>query len=295
MSIVNFSGIHESEATIVRTWEEFRTKLANKEFLYNDLFSARSATFFKAFEGLMDNCMDLFTTTIDQVLSADEEVIRAAKIGAGDPVPSYSRFIPNSAHIKGPNRFSPPGIEWLYLAFAPKGKTASSTRFSIAQQTALKECRATSGDCFALCHFQPEATAKSLSIIDFTIAKELSYSTINNYLENKLNEYKKQLVSKTLTTGKIAPVEKGYVEKITKAWVAPTYAKLLSEQIFLPITTEDKEIMYAPFHTIAWYLLQKGFHGIVYSSTVNPEGKNIVLFDKNYASPTGTILYPINI
>ena len=72
-------------------------------------------------------------------------------------------------------------------------------------------------------------------------------------------------------------------------WSIYTYARLLSEQIFLPITTEDKELMYAPFHCLAQYFLSFGYVGIMYSSTVFPDSKNIVLFDKYTAELYGHI------
>lgn len=57
----------------------------------------------------------------------------------------------------------------------------------------------------------------------------------------------------------------------------------------MPITTENKSIMYAPFQCMAQYFLSKGYCGIVYSSTVFPSGKNVVLFDKMAAYPCGMI------
>lgn len=63
----------------------------------------------------------------------------------------------------------------------------------------------------------------------------------------------------------------------------------MSIPAMLPITTEDKNLMYAPFQCIAQYFLSKGYGGIVYSSTVFPEGKNVVLFDKIAAHPYGAI------
>ena len=33
-----------------------------------------------------------------------------------DEMPEYERFIPKKEFIKNDNRFSPPGVEWLYLA-----------------------------------------------------------------------------------------------------------------------------------------------------------------------------------
>ena len=35
---------------------------------------------------------------------------------SGNEVPDYERFIPKKEYIKKDNRFSPPGVEWLYLA-----------------------------------------------------------------------------------------------------------------------------------------------------------------------------------
>ena len=40
---------------------------------------------------------------------------------------------------------------------------------------------------------------------------------------------------------------------------------------------------------MAQYFLSLGYVGIVYSSTVFPEGKNVVLFDKDAAFPVGKI------
>lgn len=68
-----------------------------------------------------------------------------------------------------------------------------------------------------------------------------------------------------------------------------TYAKFLAEQIFLPVDSADKSVMYAPFQCMAQYILSKGYSGIVYASTVYPAGNNIVLFDKTAADPCGKI------
>ena len=63
----------------------------------------------------------------------------------------------------------------------------------------------------------------------------------------------------------------------------------MSEQIFVPLAdTEDKNIIYAPFQSMAQYYISLGYSGIMYGSTVCNVGKNIVLFDKNIASPTGS-------
>ena len=46
--------------------------------------------------------------------------------------------------------------------------------------------------------------------------------------------------------------------------------------------------MYAPFQTMAQYYISLGYSGIIYGSTVSNVGRNIVLFDKNMASPIDT-------
>ena len=48
--------------------------------------------------------------------------------------------------------------------------------------------------------------------------------------------------------------------------------------------------MYAPFQTMAQYYISLGYSGIVYGSTVCSVGKNIVLFDKQMAYPSGEIV-----
>lgn len=46
---------------------------------------------------------------------------------------------------------------------------------------------------------------------------------------------------------------------------------------------------YAPFQVMAQYFISLEFSEIIYKSTVSSVGKNIVLFDKNVAYPTGKI------
>ena len=71
---------------------------------------------------------------------------------------------------------------------------------------------------------------------------------------------------------------KDRVQQDIAKWVLHTYAKMMSKNIFVPIETEDKKLEYAPFQTLAMYFIREGFDGIVYSSTVCPTSKNIVLF-----------------
>ncbi|MCC8195217.1 MAG: RES family NAD+ phosphorylase [Ruminococcus sp.] len=269
-SVVDFSGRDICEQTMKDTWEEFKQKLQNKEFAYNEVSIALQAGFLKTFDNAFRTVGYHLNRLVGDVLSDDICVMRAARIKAGDPEPNYERFIPNAAFMTEHNRFSPPGVEWLYLSLSDKNKYDGD--FLVVEKCALKECRATEADTFALCEFHLKRNYQQKKIVDLTIANDVKYDDINS----KLMCIGERLCSK------------GEVEAIIKEWVVYTYAKLMSEQLFVRLKG-DKSIEYAPFQCLAQYFLSKGFCGIVYPSTVYKNGKNVVLFDKNYATPVGKI------
>lgn len=288
--LFDFSAIEKNERAMQNTWAEFRQQLASGVFSYDDLDNATQSTFLHVFNDLFQHGHRFLEKPAGETLSTDISIVRAARLKSGAPVPGYDRFIPNAKFITSDNRFSPPGVEWLYLAFAPK---SSGTNLKIEEKCALKECRATSGETFALCNFQIDEKYEKKMLVDLTIAKESDYDDINAFLE----QCGRQIFEREVLKGYISGLTKGVVPKpkiediipSIERWAVFTYAKLLSEQIFVPITTEDKKLMYSPFQCIAQYFLSKGYIGIVYSSTVFPEGKNVVLFEKTAAYPCGTI------
>lgn len=152
------------------------------------------STFLRVFDDLFQHGHRFLEKTVAETLSPDISIVRAARIKPWDPEPNYDRFIPNAKFITSDNRFSPPGVEWLYLAFA---KESSSPEYKIEEQCALKECRATTGDRFALCNFQVGAEHKDGILIDLTIAKESNYEDINALLE----QCGKQIVDREITKG----------------------------------------------------------------------------------------------
>ena len=288
--IFDFANESVYKKVLQETWEEFRNCLANKDFTYSDIQSALNTRFLRVFDDLFEHGYPFFEKSIYSVLNSGVNLVRAARINSNDPLPNYDRFIPDAKYITKANRFSPPGVEWLYLAFSDHNENGD---LCLEEKCALRECRAKVGDTFALCHFLPSDTYEDKKIIDLTIAKEVNFETINNELEEHgkevfQREFKK-MYNDLITTGiTTKPNLSDMIISIEK-WAVYTYALLLSEQIFLPLTTEDRDIIYAPFQCMAEYFLQKGYIGIVYSSTVFPDGKNIVLFDKNAAIPYGEI------
>ena len=174
--LFDFSGRESNERALQNTWAEFRQQLADGKFKYNEVEKAMNSTFLRVFDDLFQHGHRFLEKTVAETLSTDISIVRAARIKPGDPEPNYDRFIPNAKFITSDNRFSPPGVEWLYLAFA---KESSSPEYKIEEQCALKECRATTGDRFALCNFQVDAEHKDGILIDLTIAKESNYEDIN--------------------------------------------------------------------------------------------------------------------
>ena len=281
-NIFDFSGIEKSEQTIRKTWSEFRECLANGLFSYDEIEKAKKQTFLKVYDDLFQK-----HSGIDHKIIALKD-LKAKLIGRGtilknDEVPNYERFLPKEEYIKEDNRFSPPHVEWLYLAIGDDNDI---------HECAQAECRVKKGNRFGFCHFQLDAKYNECKLVDLTIADDVSYAEINETLE----EYGQAQVKKGIKIAKalgfvpqMSTNKKEFEELLTR-WGVYTYTKLLSEQIFGPLNVcDNKAIAYAPFQTMAQYYISLGYSGIVYGSTVCSAGKNIVLFDKHMACPVGTI------
>lgn len=284
--IFDFKRIGPSEETIKRTWNELGQALANKEFSYNDLGSALQTTYLRVFDDLLTNCHELFDIQFSQLLSDRSCLVRAARINIEDKI-DYERFIPKSQYIKRANRFSPAGVEWLYLALG--SEELHDGELLTAEHCALCECRAQKNDNFAICKFAGNDDFKNAVIADLTIADGKTYDDINLEFEQESQKYIDDQIVKILRTGQKVPKRTPGIERVIKTWAATTYSKLLSQQIFVPVDSSDRDLVYAPFQCMANYFMSKGYAGIIYSSTVYPGGRNIVLFDKSMAVPVGDI------
>ena len=199
----------------------------------------------------------------------------------------YNRFMPISKYITEDNRFSPPGVEWLYLASGYKGDARQ--KIESAEKCTVKECKAKVGDRFGICHFAISQEFYGKKVVDLTIADELTYEEINSDLEKYGQEVKRKARKIFKHTGLVPYTNKAEFMRVFEKWFSYTDAKLVSEQLLLPVAVADKKYMYAPFQSMAKYFESLGYVGIIYSSTVYPGAKNIVLFDKNMAFAVGDI------
>ena len=280
--IFDFSEIEKSEAAIRNTWSEFRDALAKQEFTFDEVEKAKGYTFLKVYDDLFHQHSGIDHKTI-KIKELEGLLVGRGTILSEKEVPDYERFIPKKEFIKKDNRFSPPGVEWLYLAIGNE---------SDIHECSQAECRAEKGDRFGFCHFAFNDSSSELNLVDLTIADDISYAELNSQLE----EYGQKQVKKGIKAAKALgfiprhSVNKEEFKKLFTKWGVYTHTKLLSEQIFEPLSdTDDKTLMYAPFQTMAQYYISLGYSGIIYGSTVSNVGRNIVLFDKNMASPIDTI------
>lgn len=283
----NNADLARSKEILVKTWEEFRNAIAEQQFDYTNTDAALSTTFLKQFDVWFQEIGESELSTNLTEYFHKKASGRGSIIQSTEPpeTPTYDRLLPKAEYIKNDNRFSPPGVEWLYLSI---GKSLDQIK-----ECAEKECRAKINNRFAFCKFMINPNFSNLKIVNLTIADTMSYDSINKSLISfEINEYKKLLkkVSTNPNTRYLPKLDEPKVKHAIAKWTLYTYIKMISENLFVPIQSNDKKLEYSPFQTLAMYFIKKGYDGIVYSSTVCPNAKNIVLFDKNYAIPYDEVI-----
>ncbi len=278
-----FAYLESIDASIARMkeqWECFCEALKNGCFSPQDITQALNCDFLKTFNDQfkMSDSIEGMTKTLGMI-GNKYKIMRGAKINNDEYLSNikYSRLLPNKDYIKENNRFSPKDVEWLYLAIDNNDLNA--------KECCKKECRAENGDKFAIVSFTIPNDYNKCKIYDLTVGVEFDYDMLKKDIKNSFEKKLKQI--KLITNIKKFSKDFSSKEKLIKFSLL-TYSKIISENIFEPVETEKSE-KYAPFHCLAQYFISKGYSGIIYSSTVYKGGKNIVLFDDNYATPIGDI------
>lgn len=269
------SGRFASQSIMTSTWKNFTDALETGEFQANEIDKALQCDFLKVF----DDFFNTFSSELEMTLT---DVAASYKVGRGTNLKSgenltADRFIPNSRFITRGNRFSPAGVEWLYLSCAKN--------LDNAKMCSIKECRAPTGGRFGFCQFQliPNTSQK---VVNLTVADSYKYNELTSSIKRYIKATGKNIANQLrIKYGAVSnPMEENIVQ--AKRWALYTYAKLLSSSLFVPIPNNaDSDKMYAPFQCVAQYFLQKGYVGIIYTSTVYRDAKDLVLFDKSLANP----------
>ena len=168
--IFDFSGIEKSEKSIKKTWQEFRDALSKGDFSFDDIASAKKNTFLRVYDDLFNKNAGIEYNTV-LISEIEKYCVGRGTILGEDENPDFERFIPKTEFIKEDNRFSPSGVEWLYLAIGEEAAIHECTQ---------AECRAKQNDRFGFCHFQFAADSTALKVVDLTIADEyVEYGTTN--------------------------------------------------------------------------------------------------------------------
>lgn len=282
-NILDFDGIEKGELAIKKSWSEFRKALSKSAFTYNEVDKAKEMAFLKSYDDLSRQHGGIEYNTLTLGNLAVKSLGRGTILNELEN-PDYERFMPNKRFIKEDNRFSPPGVEWLYLAIGND---------SGVYECAVAECRGKRGQRFGFCHFELDKKYEDCKVVDLTIADNITYDAINRQLDNYIRtqiKQRKKIIKKLGYIPNMKIINKQEYNNVITKWGEYVYTKMLSEQIFEPLDVLDnKAIIYAPFQTMAQYYISLGYSGIIYRSTVCPVGKNLVLFDKLMAKPTGKI------
>lgn len=288
-SIFDFGNLSSIEETIKSTWNEFRNYLASGACKYDEVEKAKGQIFLQQFDDYFNknDCKKHFTKDLWHLVDAGYVFARGT-ILKDDEIVDYNRFMPISKYISEDNRFSPPGVEWLYLASGYKGEERD--RIETAENCTINVCKAKAGNRFGICHFEINPDYYDAKVVDLTIADTLTYEELNNALEEYGQKVRKRVMRVFKSTGIKIPINRNDFIKEFEKWFSYTDAKLISEQLFLPVAVDEKKYMYAPFQCMAKYFEALGYSGIVFSSTVYPKAKNLVLFDKNMAIASGDII-----
>lgn len=232
------------------TWNKLRKDLESKEFDFCDKEEIQNIPFIEVLHKILEyEYVRKFVTVELKYYAKSKRFMRAAKVKHEERI-TADRFIPKADFMQSSNRFSPKGVEWLYLGFDRYIKDA--------KECCCAEIRAKEEDDVKYCEFKyGNGTHK---VIDLTKSIEIDWSDI------------------CYRVGKTA-------DEVAQLFIWEFYSKIIAEEIFLPITSADKEKEYAPFHCMAKYFMSLGFDGIIYKSTVSKVGKNIVMFDRESFNP----------
>ena len=249
-------GYLGGQEAIIRTWNELKNRLKSENIRIDCLNDIPNIPFL----GVLDRALS-YEFIRDRVnvnitpFSKSKKFYRAAIITPNESV-DIARFIPNAAFMSSGNRFSPIGVEWLYMGFDRSEYYAKKCCFA--------EVRANDTSNVKYCKFTYSLEKNDL-LIDLTISDKKSLDEICHVLRKKP------------------------FEKYAQIFVVELYMKLLSEEIFKPIYTSNKELEYAPFQLMGNYFKSLGYKGIIYKSTVSKYGKNVVVFNKNSFVPQNIV------
>jgi hypothetical protein len=287
--VFNYSGIENVEITTKRVWDEFKDELIIKKFNYKDIRDAKRYIFINTLDNALkyERNLERLTLLLRNV-DCEFNLCRGTILGKIEVEDkhniSYDRFIPKEEYIKDDNRFSPAGVEYLYLGIINKNIDYSENNLSSIEELCLNEIRAGKNSEIALCNFKINDNSYNKKVVDLSIVQNKTFEDLQTELDIYCNERFKRF-KKYKNINKIEEIKRILLE---------FYLKFITNELFTPIITDDRKNQYAPFHCLAQYFISLGYDGIIYPSTVYNSGKGLVLFNKNDAHGIGKIEFVFN-
>ena len=164
-------------------------KIRTGNLQYDEVNKAKKITFLKVYDDLVRNNNGIRYLTKPLGDIRKYSIGRGTKLNVDESI-DYERFIPKKEYIKEDNRFSPPGVEWLYLALGSRDSV---------QNVAKREIKILSGERFGFCYFILDKTFDEKKVVDLTVVNKVEFDVINSALE----EYGQNYFKQALKTGKI--------------------------------------------------------------------------------------------
>lgn len=251
----------ESMIKFVRDqWIQLKDDMKKDNYKYTSLEEA--AEHYELLRGILDLCSNEFTSKCrDYNLKKGVNITRVVEV----PFCDVERIIPKREFCKE-NRMNPEGKYYGYYVLNYCGQNLNERII-----TGIKEKRLEKTNEISTCEFTVKD--KDLKLAKFVIDKGIRL---------ELEEH-----TTTLDRHKIKKYYDIHGGRKGREEIAEIYAlnlmlnTMLLGDVFCPAegNQEEKKYHYAPFHLIADYFERSGYDGILYQSSVDPNGVCVAIFN----------------
>ena len=270
----NFENRRNCVQKIRNDWTALREALKSKQLYYYETEKALQYSFLKVFDSHLElsGCQREVNMTFMQLRNFT--LGRAAILRSGETA-TLNRFIPDKQYINSPNRFSPEGIEWLYLAIG--------TDEAAVVETTKAEIRAAAGDRFSYCPFKLSDSINYRKVIDLTVADNSTYEQLDELVDTTTHElFVSATVAEALDQKAQYIKNKGFDDQYYKQLIVDylnkwgkgrknDFEKLLFDKLPDSLTAEQKNTK------IRNLLSSLRIHGVIETDSENHQRSNWVL------------------
>lgn len=301
---------------IEEMWEEAREKLNKGEVDFNDIEKIKKLRFFDRFDNMFTTSGGFAVVKLSDVdlllRSCNGEVkdkgrFRSLKEEDGE------KWELNKDKLST-NRYNDHKRGFIYFGISMKNKTKSR---KFVKTTCAKEIRAFKDEkeYISTLEFIVKNECKEKEVLDFSkishyiscndieVEMNMILDELDNWYRDIILEKEKKLpinvFSKPTCLNKQEmrkkflenPIVKSLNKVIVSQALVKIFLKLINDATFEEVNVDGdkRKEVYAPFHAFSNYIEDKGYSGIIYNSTVQPNGLNLVLFERDDVEFHGNI------